>query len=260
MDGDSTPLLDAWRQGDLYLAPVELPVLALDGEETVWAAMNAPHGVMIISQSCDIVRAIEDRPFVTVAVLIPATPEEVERAKRMETPSRLFSDILSPHSLLVDLDATATVHKCVVACWAHTPGCTTDEQRRKIGAALARHRQRFAFPDNFNRLVVRVRRWIEGKRNKASPQGNFVRAMEEVRVYCDNWDAPTELTFLVIVDHRPGPGELQEWEAAAKQLEERAKLEGWPEAEFRIVTYDEISARQYRESDRLDWDGLSDAA
>jgi hypothetical protein len=50
-----------------------------------------------------------------------------------------------------------------------------------------------------------------------------------------------------------------QWIDAAKQLEGKAVHDAYPEAEFRIVTYDDISAREYLESDRLDWDGLSDA-
>jgi hypothetical protein len=257
---EDAPLLDAWRQGDVALVPLELPALVLDGEEIIWQAIDAPHGVVILSQSCDIIKHVDHRPYVQVAGLVPANDGEIAKAARKETPSRIHLTCLDDKGLLIDLDAVATVHKAVVATWQHTPGCGSDEERRRVAAGIARHKQRFAFPDRFNEVVVRsVRRWIEDKRSKASPQGNFVRAMHEVRVLCDDWDAPTELTFLVIVNHFPDDNELAKWTEASKLLESKAVSDEYPKGEFRIVRYDDISAREYLESDRLDWEGLSDA-
>ena len=232
----------------------------LDENELAWDAIDAAHGVALLSQSCDVVRSEDQRPYVQVAGLVPATPDEIARAERGEVPSRLYLERLKELGMLVDLDAAATVHKSVVATWEHTPGCATDAERRRVAYALARFRQRFAFPDTFNDLILPVRRWIEAKRSKNSPQGNFVRAMREVRAQCDDWENPTELVFLIIVAAIPEAGELVEWEAAAKTLQEKAKLDGYPDAEVRIVTYADISAEEYLASDRLDWDGLSDAS
>jgi hypothetical protein len=215
---------------------------------------------MILSQSCDIIRDVDQRPHVAVAVLVSATAEEIARAERLDVPSRLFVEALRPASLLVDLDAIGTVHKAVVASWLRTQGCSTDEEQRRLGRGLARHRQRFAFPDVFNALVIPIRRWIEAKRNKASPHGNFVRAIVEMRVRCDNWDHPNELTFLAIIACQPEEEEAAQWHEAAAQLAGKAKRDGWPEPDMLIATYDDVSAREYLESDRLDWDGLSDAA
>lgn len=259
MQGDNAPLLDEWRQGDLALVAIELPAITVDDEGLNWQAIDAPHGVAILSQSCDIVRAVEHRPFVQIAGLVSASPDEISRAERGETPSRLYLECLKEKKLLIDLDSAATVHKAAVAGWERTIGCSSDAERRRIAAALARHRQRFAFPDSFNDLILPVRRWIESKRSKESSLGNFVRAMHEVRVSCDDWEKPSELTFLVIVSSIPEVAELKEWEAAITFLEGKAKHDSYPEAEFRIVTYDDISAREYLASDRLDWDGLSDA-
>jgi hypothetical protein len=256
---EDTPLLDEWRQGDLAFEAIELPVMALDGQDLSWQAIDASHGVVLISQSCDIIRDVDLRPYIQVAGLVPATDGEIAKAIRKETPSRIHLDCLLERNLLIDLDAAATVHKSVVATWKRTAGCVSDEERRRVAAGLARHRQRFAFPDSFNELVRPVRSWVESKRSKAGPFGNFVRAIFEMRVHCDNWDEPTELTFLIIVNHMPALDEFTEWDKAAKALEQKATRDGYPQSEFRIVTYEDISAREYLDSDRLDWDGLSDA-
>ncbi len=233
--------------------------MVLDEEELSWQAIDASHGVVVLSQSCDIIKDVELRPYIQVAGLVPATDGEIAKAIRMETPSRIHLNCLASRNLLIDLDVTATVHKAVVATWQRTTGCDSDEERRRIAAGFSRHRQRFAFPDSFNDQIRPVRRWIESKRSKASTLGNFVRAICEIRVHCDNWHKPKELTFLTIVKHIPEKEEFAGWVKAAKSLEEKVALDAYPQGEFRIVTYDGISAREYLESDRLDWDGLSDA-
>lgn len=255
-------LLDEWRQGDLALAPFELPAIAAEDGETVWQAVDAAHGVMVISQSCDIVRSIENRPFVQVAALVRATDAEIGRSIRRETPSRIHLEAIADQGLLVDLDVTATVHKSVVQTWARTPGCRTDDERRRVAAALARYRQRFAFPDDFNALVSPVRRWIESKRSKQSPLGNFVRAIQEVRVLCNSWDEPSILTFYAFVNEMPEKQELDEWNTATNALRDKVAAERgrYPDADFIIVRYRDISAAEYLATDRLDWEGLSDAS
>jgi hypothetical protein len=260
VNGEDAPLLDEWRQGDLALMPLELTVLMVDAEGPFWQTIDAPHGVVIVSQSCDIIKEVERRPYVQIAGLVPANDGEIAKAVRRDTPSRIYLECLIDRGLLIDLDATSTVHKTVVATWKRTAGCHTDGERRRVAEGLSRHRHRFAFPDNFNEMVRPIRDWIESKRSKASPQGNFVRAMREVRVRCDNWEEPKELTFIAIVDHLPEQGELEQWKEAAKFLEKKVANDTYPDGELHIVTYDNISARDYLESDRLDWEGLSDAA
>lgn len=254
--------LDEWRQGDLSLSPLELPAITGDNGEAVWEAIDAMHGVMMISQSCDIVRSMDQRPFVQVAALVRATEAEIGRAIRRETPSRIHLEIIANRGLLVDLDVTATVHKSVVKNWVRTPGCQTDDERRRVAAALARHRHRFAFPDDFNTLVSPVRRWIESKRSKTSTSGNFVRAIQEVRVQCDNWDEPSSLTFYAFVNDLPETQELNDWTSAAETLREKAAQQRgkYPDPDFLIVRYVDFSAAEYLVTDRLDWEGLSDAS
>lgn len=262
MPTDDCPLLDDWRQGDLSFTPVEIPAI-LDGEEGLeWHAVDAAHGVMIVSQSCDIIRSVDHRPFVQIAALVRATDDEIARAIRRETPSRIHLNCLVDMGLLVDLDVTATVHKTAVARWERTPGCQTDDERRKLGAALARYRQRFAFPDDFNAMIQPVRRWIEAKRSKQSAAGSFVRALHEVRVRCDDWTRPSELTFYAIIEDFPEPNELAEWNSAARALEQKAEQAkgDYPCPEFQILRYCDLSAAEYLQSERLDWEGLSDAA
>lgn len=251
-------LLDAWRQGDLSLDPVELPALELDGEEPVFAYVNAEHGIAVVSQSCDIVRDPEYRPWLHVAALEEQPAEVVEKVRLGHFPHLLYLEPVAERNLVANLDHQAIVQKAVAATWTRVEGCATDAEQRRVASALARHRHRFAFPDAFNDLVKPVRRWIEDKRSAQSEFGNFVRAIKEVRVVTDNWDKPADLLFLVLVDDKPDPLS-KEWGTALETLQKKGTHAGFPEPEFRLVTYDDISAREYLASDRLDWEGLSES-
>jgi hypothetical protein len=124
---------------------------------------------------------------------------------------------------------------------------------------LARHRQRFAFPDAFNELVKPIRRWFEKKAGKNSPAGKLVDNTREVRVRVDSWDSPTELLFLVLLTTQPTPSELLEWQKEVDALASKIEHGAYPEPEFRVVSLQDVSAAEYLAADRLDWDGLSDA-
>lgn len=75
---------------------------------------------------------------------------------------------------------------------------------------------------------------------------------------CDDWDDASSVLFLIILEEHPDATTLREWRAVAGDLEGTLKT-GIKDPEVRIVTYDQISARDYVLSDRLDWEGLSDA-
>lgn len=258
MAEDGASLLDDWRQGDLTLTPLDIPVLTMDDGELAIQAIAAEHGAALVSQSCDIIRDVSVRPYVQIAPLVRATEAELARAAKGASPTRIHLPTLEKMGFLIDLEATATVHKEVVAGWDRASGCATDEERRELGMALGRHRHRFAFPEDFNLGVKPFRKWVEQKWKKASHHGGLIRATREVRVRCDDWSEPTSILFLIILDEQFDATTMSEWRAIVKDLETKLR-DGIPDPEVKIVTYDQISARDYVTSDRLDWEGLSDA-
>jgi hypothetical protein len=256
---DEPALLNDWRQSDAALLPVELPYLDLDDDgTTVISVVDAAHGVVLLSQSCDVIKDVEDKALVHVAALAKVNADELERARLGHTPGRIYLASIADKSLVVDLDSAVAVHKTLVATWERTPGCENDDAQRRFAAALARHRQRFAFPDAFNDLVKPIRRWFEDKAGKNSPAGRLVDSTREVRVSVDDWEAPTRLTFLVL-SADPLPAEAAQWQKDLDGLAARRKHPDYPDFEFRLASLDDISAAEYLASDRLDWDGLSDA-
>jgi hypothetical protein len=253
------PDLSDWRQGDYALEPVELPLISIEQDEDAIIIADALHGVVVLTQSCDLIRPQEVKPYVQVAALVLVEKDEMERVKAGHAPARVHIEELVAAGLVVDLDIVATVDKENVVKWKRCGGCAGDEEQRRFAAALARHRQRFAFPDAFNDLVKPVRRWVEDKRKANSANGRLVNAIREIRVHTDNWENPTTLEFLVLLNDPAPAADLPEWEAAMKTLTKKGTHDKFPVPEFRLVTYEEISAGEYVASDRLDWDGLSDA-
>lgn len=255
---DDKPLLDQWRQGDLILTPLELPIMAHDNDGPTFEAA-LPVGAAVLTQSCDIIRSHEDKPYIQIAALAKAGDAELMRAKTGANVRYGYLETLAERGLVVDFDVSATVDKETVALWERTPGCRDDDERRAFARAIARQRERFAFPDNFNDLIKPFRRWLESKRSVDSGYGRFVRAVREIRAFCDDWDAPKLLTFLFMVDAGPATDDEKAWGEALTTLRGKAKHDAYPTPVCRWLTYDDISAREYLATSRLDLDGLSDA-
>jgi hypothetical protein len=181
-----------WRQGDVALdggwfvhvadgAAALTDVAAEAGEGTSIVQATA-EGTVVLTQTCDLVRSCIARPFVEVAPLVEVTEETAHEIERGHRPNYAIVPSLRSRRLVADLDRVMTVEKSIVATWTRTPGCTSDDEIRKFGSALARKRVRFAFPDDFNALVRKLQSRIEEKHDKLSDEGRALRALREIRV------------------------------------------------------------------------------
>jgi len=257
--GEEQPILSDWRQGDFCLDDaLEIPILGHD-EEGPFFGSAAGRGMIVISQSCDIVRRPEDRPQVQVAPLLEATEDELTAVLGKRRPRYATFDALAQCGLVADLDVVATVDKHVVAGWERSGGCTSEAERSEFAAALARHKHRFAFPDGFDAMIKDFRRWIERRAGKPNDAGNMIRAIDEIRVRCDDWEAePLELEFICILKGEPLPADRDAWEKPRAELASKVTA-ACPEAFVRIVSKGELSLTEYQNSHFLDLDGLSDA-
>jgi hypothetical protein len=87
----------------------------------------------------------------------------------------------------------------------------------------------------------------------------MIRAIEEIRVRCDDWDAnPLALEFICILKGDPSPDERSVWDAPRHDLESKVTAV-CPDAFVRLAAKGEISLTEYQKSHFLDLDGLSDA-
>ena len=274
-------VLQVWRQGDvsldaglefLHLADLSRPhspasaqvadALAHD-REAIEAGplpvLDEVRGLVMLSQTCDVVRGCRERPFVEVAPLIEVPEPWVEEIRRLKRPAFAYVPTTVGECLVADLDRTMTVEKAVVAGWTRIPGWESDDDLRDFARALARKRARFAFPDDFVAAARNLQEHLTDKHNRQTDEGAHLRALREIRVRAaPSWDVrEVQLSWWFIKDADPvgapvdWPSFLDQWLALFDQTG-RFRLD--PPVSCRL---EDMTARDYVESDHLDLDRLS---
>lgn len=264
--------LAAWRQGDVafpsldfaHWADLSRPITDAssgysDEGDTPAIVFSEAIGVVVLSQTCDVVRESKNRPYIEVAPLISVDNDLLERVKAAKQPQFAYVPSMASKNLVADLDRTMTVEKTLVANWDRIPGWQTDEEIRNFAQALARKRARFAFPNDFASQSSKMQNHLKSKHGKNHEEGACLEGLREIRVRAaPSWDGDKiSLTFWFITD-----------EIGANYFVELPKLiEKWTglfevggrfsvEAGIAIDLAD-MTAKDYTESDRLDFDYLS---
>ena len=273
--------LQAWRQGDIsldaglefvHLADLSRPhspasaqfaeALANAGEAIDAAAEPVRvevRGVVMLSQTCDVVRGCRARPFVEVAPLVEVAEPWVEEIRRLKRPAFAYVPATASHRLVADLDRTMTVEKALIAGWTRSPGCEADDELRDFAGALARKRSRFAFPDDFVAATRNLQQRLIDVHNRQSDEGAHLRALREIRVRAaPSWDdGEVQLSWWFVKEADPADVQadwstfLDQWLALFNQTG-RFRLD--PPIACRL---EDMTARDYVESDHLDLDRLS---
>ena len=273
--------LRAWRQGDVSLdagleflhladltrphSPASLQVsdaMADRGEELEAGptpVLDEVRGVVMLSQTCDVVRGCRKRPFVEVAPLIEMSRREIETVRRLKRPAFAYVSATAEERLVADLDRTMTVEKALVAGWTRTSGWDTDDKLRDFALALARKRSRFAFPDDFVAAARALQKHLVGKHDKRTEEGAHLRALREIRVRAaPSWDDNrVQLCWWFVKDSDPVNMDV-EWPIFMDQwldlFDQTGRFRLDPPIACRL---EDMTARDYVESDRLDLDRLS---
>jgi hypothetical protein len=271
-DDSRTALIDralaVWRQGDVALdekwfvqvgdGSSPLTTAAAKAGAGVQALTVECEGLVVVSQTCDVVRACTDRPYVEVSPLIRVDTEEAARALKGYLPAR-GPIAISPY-LVADLDRTMTVEKAVVAAWGRTPGWKSDAESRRFAQALARKRKRFAFPDDLVGAIAKLRKRLLDKNGRNSDEGRAVTALVEIRATAaPSWDARSCEVFLTFVRPEVTPEIAdQRW---AEHLDAWLKLceptGAITSIDGAVLPLSVLTAQDYIESDQLDLDHLS---
>jgi hypothetical protein len=274
-DSDEAKRIDAvlqeWRQGDLalqepwfiHVGDPSTPLTLAASEATsdgLQALESEVNGLVVVTQTCDVVRACIDRPYVEVAPLVQVSEDDLQLIMRGRRPAYAALPSLEPDRLVADLDRVMTVEKAVVATWTRTPGYADDAEGRAFATALARKRVRFAFPDDFSELVDKLQRRLVDKHEKNSVEGRGLRALREIRVRATpNWDSGDVEVFLWFVREEDETlFEGADWSEILNQWLKLVPAGGrFKVVEGAVVTLDDMTARDYVESDPLDLDHLS---
>lgn len=257
-----------WRQGDVALDADGFFHIA-DGdaaltEEAAQAVgerivQQPVEGVVVLSQTCDLVRSCLERPFVELAPLQEVVEETAHGVERGRYPRYALVPALRDRRLVADLDRVMTAEKSFLTKWTRTRGCRTDQEARSFGQAIGRKRTRFAFPDDFVGLVRKLQQRIQGKHDKDSDDGRALRALREIRVSASPQREPGNVElFFYFVRNYDEPRLAVKW---ADMLDGWLKLVSkggrFVEVGGVVSTLEDMSARDYVDSDPLDFDHLT---
>lgn len=260
--------LAVWRQGDLALdekwfvhvadGSDPLTPAAQQAEPGVQALTVECEGIVIVTQTCDIVRDCRERHYVEVAPLVRVTEDEAQQVAKGSNPQ--YGPIAVSKDLVADLDRTMTIEKSVLATWARTPGWTSDAQSRWFAQSLARKRERFAFPDDFVKAVSKLRTRIVKKHGRDSDEGRALEALLEIRTTASpSWDdSPCEVFFTFIRPETTPEITDKVWADLAESWVKLCQATGsFTRFDGVARLLNHMTATEYIESDRLDLDHLS---
>lgn len=262
--------ISAWRQGDCHLQESDFAFIA-NGSETGRAGgtevgrrgevqTTRVPGLVVVTQTCDIVRSRVHRPFVEVAPLQRVATPILEEVRRFRRPRFALVPGVAEAHYVADLDRTMTVEKTVLARWSRTMGCRSDDETRKFQAALARKRQRFAFPDDFTTFASGLHRKLAERHDKRTEEGKALRTLLEIRVRAaPSWESQdVELRFWFIHDEAQLDFSGTPWNRFLGPWLDLVKPSGrFSDVDGIVVGLEDMNAKDYLESDRLDLDRLS---
>lgn len=186
----------AQRQGDVLPDVVSIPV---DGEMGV-EELPTPDGVVVVSQTCEIVQ--DQYTHLQVVPLVRQSLSFVQEVVRGRRPR--FAHVPGAGGEFVaDLGVVASVTKARVAMFDSRPGVETLEEERTLARAVGRKFTRFAFPDVVQACLEPLRKEVPSKYPKlTSPLGQVMRDVYALRVEATGgWEVqPLDLTLVLVLN------------------------------------------------------------
>ena len=267
--GDDEPLRH-WRQGDfaldvggfLYAKEKE----TAEGEHHFDAAEEREEtckavGLIVITQTCDIIRREGGKNFVSVCPLVQRDDKEVKEIKKGYRP--YFADVENiGDNVFADLRRVMSVSKDLLRTWKRHDGFTTESKKITFAASLERYFGRFAFPDDFDSAINDFKKRVWQRHDKqGSEPGSIYRSLLEIRFRAaPSWEAEKrKITLIALL----GPLESGiTREKIRDELSEQLAKVKWPEGyewaapEFILQSPKYLTAEDYINSQRADFDFL----
>lgn len=209
-----------WQQGDvilcedipfIYLVDLKAPLTAA-AKKLVWDEEQPSLeqvavdiiGLVILSQTCDLVRDSSKRPFVEVCALVKLPPNEATNARK----GKIFRYALLPSfkdgTYAADLDRIMTVEKSLLASRTiqYHKALLTDAECRAFSEALIRRLTRAAFPNDFVEAISAFKQHIISCYKNDNPEGEFLKAISQIRIVPKpDWNAnEIEVDFYFVFD------------------------------------------------------------
>lgn len=214
-------------------------------------------GLVVLTQTCDLVRSCRNRPYVEVAPLIKVSEQVMEEARLLKRTALAYIPCKASDCLVADLDRIMTVEKGVVAGWTRIRGCNTAEESRQFREAIGRKRSRNPFPDQFVIAIEAMKNRLLQKHNKETEEGAHLNSLREIRVLAiPSWDdTNVSIRFFFIKIEDP---DSATWDTYIKSWLSRFKQGlGYTVRDYLITDLSGLSADDYLNSERLDLDSAS---
>lgn len=271
MDGSTaraqatSSVLSAWRQGDYTLSVKDF--LSADGWSGSELEVNAypVKGLVVVSQTCDIVNIAPGKEHVVVCPLVELTRTSLEDVRKGRSPAAALLEHPPEAHVVVDLGRMMAVNKSVLPRLERVAGFTTDEARTRFAAALQRKHGRFAFPDIFNdEVLAKLRDRILGAHGRlGSDHGKAYRSIQTARVTAfPSWDSSDADVFFHFVLEPEAKREATR-EQISNTLDDHLGRITWPagfkpnDPPYALVTLQEMTAAEWTQSQAIDWDFVS---
>lgn len=258
------PALRLWRQGDLttdirqtvVVSGIENGDLVPEGEEAV--------GLVVVSQTCDVVNWGADKEWVAVAPLVELPDNLLPYVLSGSTPNWTPVENSPSQSVVANIGHLMTIHKSVLARSARTPGFNDEQGQARFADAISRKYGRFAFPDDFSNFVLEpLKRRIRGAHPKDSDQGRVYRSISECRVVASpGWNSDEVSVGFRFILHPQERLETSRDKIASVVAEHLNKID-WPtgfrpeEPAFMLQTLAEMTAEEWVQSHPIDWQFIS---
>lgn len=179
-------------------------------DQSRWVEEPTPNGVVIISQTCDVVRSHQTRPTVQVAKLTQLEGDREREAADGRRP-RYVAVPNAGAGWYADLEVIGTIDKRVLVGLSRQAGVVDDKQVRDFAAAVGRNFSRFPFPDEVSDQLKLLVDDVRQKYGSAtSPLGLVLQRVMQLRLEArPRWDDPDAVIILIVICN---PGVLPTFE------------------------------------------------
>lgn len=265
-DPKDEPLLE-WKQGDFALnvggflfANLSESGEHFDAEEDEGDIV----GLIVISQTCDIVRRTGGRHFVSVCALTKRPETEVREIKSGRRPYFAVVDN-TDEAVFADLRKIMSVSKDLLRTWDRQEGFGAETGRVQFANSLERKFGQFAFPDDFDRAMsaFKQRVWKRHDKTESLP-GKVYRSLLQIRFKCEpDWDSARKKIRVLAILREPKFREALRQQIAEELEDSLSKVElpedySWSDNDLKFIlaTAKNLNAADVLGSRRADFDFL----
>jgi hypothetical protein len=167
----------SWRQGDIISI---VGIGTSDADLVPPPDDEFPHWVLL-TQTCDVVRAVADKPRIQISPLVTDDPRHVKRSQHGHRPN-LVHIPGGGENAFAAMDRMQSVPKAFLLGRRRTPGVATPDESRRLARSLGRYFSRFPFPDHVSASLRALESVFRDKYDHPhSPQGELLEHLQQVR-------------------------------------------------------------------------------